>query len=134
MPSLLSRVRRPPRGARFRSIVPLFVLVGAFLPGRSRADDWPQWLGPQRDGVWRETGLVDQFPAGGPPVRWRTPIAAGYAGPAVAGGRVYVLDRALAQGARNPDNPFQRGSIPGTERVLCLNEANGQPLWQHRYD
>src|SRR5262249_8827401 len=37
-------------------------------------------------------------------------------------------------GARNPDNPFQRGRIPGTERVLCLNEANGQPLWQHSYE
>ena len=30
------------------------------------ADDWPQWLGPKRDGVWRETGLLEKFPAGGP--------------------------------------------------------------------
>ena len=35
------------------------------------ADDWPQWLGPQRDSVWRETGIVDEFPKQGPPVRWR---------------------------------------------------------------
>ena len=44
------------------------------------ADDWPQWLGPKRDGVWRETGIVKEFPAQGPTVRWRTPIGGGYAG------------------------------------------------------
>src|ERR1041384_2170652 len=52
------------------------------------ADDWPQWQGPRRDGVWRESGLVGKFPANGPPVRWRTNIGAGYSGPIVAGGRV----------------------------------------------
>jgi outer membrane protein assembly factor BamB len=99
-----------------------------------RADDWPQWLGPQRDAVWRETGIVEKFPAGGPKVRWRTEIGGGYAGPAVAKGRVYVTDRQLSQGASNPSNPFSRGEIPGTERVLCLNEADGKVLWKHEYD
>ena len=42
------------------------------------ADDWPQWLGPKRDGVWRETGLLAKFPQGGPNVRWRTPISEGF--------------------------------------------------------
>ncbi len=98
------------------------------------ADDWPQWLGPQHDAVWRETGIVGKFPAEGPPVRWRTPIGAGYAGPAVANGKVYVTDRRLPEGASNPSNPFQRGTIPGTERVLCLNETDGKILWQHTYD
>ena len=98
------------------------------------ANDWPQWLGPQRDGVWRETGIVKQFPPQGPPVRWRTPVGSGYAGPAVAGGRVYITDRKLASGQRNPDNPFQRGTIPGTERVLCLDGVDGNVLWTHEYD
>lgn len=98
------------------------------------ADDWPQWLGPQRDGVWRETGIVEQFPAAGPPVRWRTAIGSGYAGPAVAQGKVYVTDRLLAEGANNPANPFQRGTIPGRERVLCLDETDGKILWEHKYD
>src|SRR6185503_238177 len=89
-----------------------------------RADDWPQWLGPQRDGVWRETGILEKFPAGGPKVRWRAPIGGGYTGPAVANGRVYVMDRQLAPGTSNPSNAFSRGEIPGTERVLCLNEAD----------
>jgi outer membrane protein assembly factor BamB len=97
-------------------------------------DDWPQWLGPQRDGVWREKGIVEKLPADGLKFRWRTPIGGGYTGPAVARGRVYLMDRQLARGATNPANAFARGEIPGTERVLCLNEADGKILWQHEYD
>ncbi|HXT42481.1 MAG TPA: PQQ-binding-like beta-propeller repeat protein [Candidatus Angelobacter sp.] len=100
----------------------------------AHADDWPQWLGPQRDGVWRETGIIGEFPAAGPKVRWRAPVGGGFAGPAVAKGRVYVADRRLAQGAHNPSDPFARGEIPGTERVLCLDEADGRILWKYEYD
>jgi outer membrane protein assembly factor BamB len=110
----------------------LAVLFLAVVP--VGADDWPQWLGPQRDDVWRETGIVEKFPAGGPPVRWRVPIGAGYTGPAVANGRVYVMDRQLATGESNPGNAFKRGAIQGSERVLCLNEADGKIVWQHSYD
>jgi outer membrane protein assembly factor BamB len=109
----------------------LLLFLGA-LP--SRADDWPQWLGPQRDSVWRESGIVERLPASGPPVRWRTPVGGGYAGPAVAAGRVYLTDRRLHKEARNPSNPFGRGVIPGLERVLCLNEADGKILWIHEYE
>ncbi len=98
------------------------------------SDDWPQWLGPQRDAVWRETGIIEKFPASGLKSRWRAPIGGGYSGPAVAKGRVYVMDRQLAKGANNPPNAFARGEIPGIERVLCLNDADGKILWQHEYD
>ena len=98
------------------------------------ADDWPQWLGPQRDGVWRETGILEKFPANGPKIRWRTPIGGGYSGPAVANGKVYLMDRKLATGANNPKNAFDQHAFSGTERVLCLNEADGKILWQHEYD
>jgi outer membrane protein assembly factor BamB len=98
------------------------------------ADDWPQWMGPQRDGVWREKGILDRFPPGGPKVLWRTPVGGGYAGPAEEGGKVYVMDRQLPEGVRNPANPFARGSIPGKERVLCLDAKTGKPLWTHAYD
>jgi outer membrane protein assembly factor BamB len=103
----------------------------------AQADDWPQWLGPKRDGVWRETGIIEKFPDGGPVVRWRAPVAAGYAGPAVADGRVFVMDRVLAEGAKNHPEPFPqrpRAGIPGVERVLCFNEADGKLLWKHEYD
>lgn len=110
------------------------LILAGWLAGPVRGDDWPQWLGPKRDGVWRETGILEKFPEGGPKVLWRTPIAAGYAGPAVANGRVFVTDRVLAPGAKNPANAFQRDKIPGTERVLCINAADGQIVWKHEYD
>ena len=99
----------------------------------SHADDWPQWLGPERTGVWRETGIIEKFPAGGPQVLWRTPIAGGYSGPAVAGGRVYVTDFVRQSGeARN--DPGGRAELAGKERVLCLNASDGKILWTHAYD
>jgi outer membrane protein assembly factor BamB len=84
--------------------------------------------------VWRETGIMQKFTEGGPPIRWRTPIGAGYAGPAVAQERVYVIDRQLAKEANNPANPLERGIIHGTERVLCLEETTGKVLWKQEYD
>jgi outer membrane protein assembly factor BamB len=96
-------------------------------------DDWPQWLGPERDAVWRETGVLDRFPEGGLKVRWKTPIGAGYSGPTISGGMVFVTDRVLDPEAMNPSNPFDRATIPGVERVHALNEADGRVLWTHEY-
>ena len=60
--------------------------------------------------------------AGGPKILWRKPVGGGFAGPAVAGGKVYVLDRLLAPGAENPKNPFAKDTnIPGSERVICFD-------------
>ncbi|MBY0588505.1 PQQ-like beta-propeller repeat protein [bacterium] len=95
-------------------------------------DDWPQWRGPLRDGVYRETGIVDKLPAE-PRVLWETPIGLGYAGPAVVGKHVYVMDRQLETGESNPDNPFAKPSIKGNERVLCLHSDTGKILWTHEY-
>src|SRR5439155_13405245 len=96
------------------------VAAGTLVPAAVRADDWPAWLGPKRDGVWRESGLLDSFPAGGPKVLWRVPLGAGYSGPAVVGGRVYVMDRQSPQGLPNDAVP-NRGDIPGNERIPCLD-------------
>ena len=91
------------------------LLLGA-LPGR--ADDWTQWRGSNRDGVWRETGILEAIPPAGIKVRWRARIGQGYSGPVVAQGRVYVTDRWLQ---------------PEAERVLCFEEATGRPLWTQAF-
>jgi outer membrane protein assembly factor BamB len=111
----------------------LAFLASPLLAVPAAGDDWPQWLGPQRDGVWREKGVVEKFPQGGPKQRWRVEIGGGYAGPAVADGKVYVTDRVLARGAKDSADPFQRSNSDGEERVLCIDDSNGKVLWTHSY-
>ncbi|MFM8436073.1 MAG: PQQ-binding-like beta-propeller repeat protein [Planctomycetia bacterium] len=111
------------------TILVVFLLVS--FPLAVRADDWPQWMGPTRDNVWREEGVLDAFPADGPRVLWRVPIAGGYAGPAVAGGRVFVTDYVTDADVKIAN--FERKTSTGTERVLCLDEATGKVLWKHEY-
>src|SRR5690349_2095827 len=109
----------------------LFLLTLITLsPVAARADDWPQWLGPQRDGILREKGILEKFPKDGLKERWHADVGMGYAGPAVAGGKVYETDRVLAEGSKNPDNPFAKGKVEGKERVLCLEESSGKELWK----
>lgn len=95
------------------------------------ADDWPQWMGPDRDNVWKETGILDEFPPQGPEVLWRTSLAGGYAGPAVSEGKVFVTDYVTSADVQ-VDN-FQRESFTGVERVLCLDQGTGKQLWKHEY-
>ena len=95
------------------------------------ADSWPQWMGPGRDNVWRESGIAKKFPDGGPKVLWRTQIAGGFAGPAVADGKVFVTDYVTSDNAKVAN--FDRKEFTGTERVLCLDESSGKVLWQHEY-
>ncbi|MGO8675813.1 MAG: PQQ-binding-like beta-propeller repeat protein [Limisphaerales bacterium] len=115
---------------------PLGLLLGLGLSTLAvslLADDWPQWMGPKRDDVWREHGIVKRFPDAGPPVLWRAAIADSYSGPAVVGGRLYVMDRPKgaepqpASGQENPPRP------PARERVLCLDAATGKTIWEHAY-
>jgi outer membrane protein assembly factor BamB len=84
------------------------------------ADDWPQWRGPTRDGVWHETGVVGRFDSSELTPRWRVPISSGYSGPTVADGRVYVTDRVA--------EPKQ------IERVHCFDWQTGESIWSHSYD
>jgi outer membrane protein assembly factor BamB len=78
--------------------------------------DWPGWRGPHRDGIVRETGLLDQWPESGLPVLWRTPIGGGYSSPVVASGRVFVMDY------RKPD-----------ERLVCFDVTDGKMLGEYRW-
>ncbi|MEQ1858337.1 MAG: PQQ-binding-like beta-propeller repeat protein [Chthoniobacteraceae bacterium] len=88
----------------------------AVLMSFARADDWPQWRGPQRDGVWRES-----FPVEGVKIVWRAPVGAGWASPSVADGRVFVADAELVK-------PTAR------ERVQGFDATSGKVLWTYAYD
>jgi outer membrane protein assembly factor BamB len=117
---------------RFFAIALFFAALCAATTTAS-ADDWPQWLGPKRDSVWRETGIVKTFPAEGLKVKWRVPVSGGYSGPAVAEGKVFVTDYQRAAGEL-ANTPGQRSDLQGKERVQCFDAASGKLLWKHEYD
>lgn len=96
--------------------------------------EWPQWLGPQRDAIWRDTGIIEKFPENGPKLVWKQPLGGGYTGPAVAMSKVYVTDRAVKAGAAKPKSDFDRKGIPGTESIKCLDAVTGKELWKHTYE
>ncbi len=118
--------------ARYIAFASLLFAVVLSTPV-TRADDWPQWMGPDRDGVYGETGLATEIPAGGLPVLWRTKISGGYSGPAVVAGRVFVTDYVKKTG-ESTNNPGGRDELTGTERVLCLDATSGDELWKYEYD
>ncbi|MDB5310109.1 MAG: outer rane biosis protein BamB [Gemmataceae bacterium] len=99
----------------------------------ARADDWPQWLGPQRDGVWREPGIVEKFPEGGPKVLWRQPAGVGYSSPAVANGKVYLSDFVPDENTKLPSGGFAKGRFVGKERLTCRDLATGKEGWAADY-
>ncbi len=100
----------------FRSLLPLVPLVLG-LGQSTIADDWPQWRGPNRDGVSLEKGLLERWPVGGPKQAWRSARAgSGYSTPAVAGERIYLM------GNEGLDNEF----------VRVLGVKDGEPVWETR--
>lgn len=115
------------------AVLALAVVVAGDTSDRA-LHDWPQWLGSQRDGVWRESGIVTKFPPGGPKVLWRVPVGGGYSGPAVVGDRVYLMDRVRAKDASGKPARPTRAGIPGKERVVCFNAEDGRLIWKNEYD
>ena len=102
-------------------------------------DDWPQYLGADRDAVWREAGVELDFSKRAPRLLWSSPLGSGYAGPAVSEGRVFLMDRQARPYVPQKLEPgtninFVRARIPGRERVLCLKESDGELLWEHSYE
>ena len=97
------------------------------------AKDWPAWMGAERDGVYHETGIIDSIPESGLKVKWRMPVAAGYAGPAVADGKVVVFDYVKSDGEIAND-PGKRVELKGVERITVMKSDTGEKIWQKSYD
>lgn len=115
-----------------RISVALICGVCLWHPVQVRADDWPGWLGPKRDGVYRESGLIERIPESGLKVKWRHPISVGYAGPAEADGKVFVFDY-VAESGKVVNDPNTRAQLNGKERLVVLDADSGEMLWQHAW-
>jgi outer membrane protein assembly factor BamB len=94
------------------------VLGGALfvLSLTGQASDWPQFLGPNRNGVYPSTDLAGTWPKEGPTVLWQRPIGQGFSGPVVVGDKVVIFHR-----------------LSDNERVECLNRTDGKTLWYFEY-
>jgi len=101
-------------------ILVLITVVGLLLAVPTSGADWPQWRGPDRNGIWREQGIVEKFETSQFETRWQAKIANGYSGPTVANGRVYVTDR-LASSTQ-------------VERVHCFDAMTGNKIWSYDYE
>jgi outer membrane protein assembly factor BamB len=104
-----------------RRVLPLaaaIALAGAGLraQGTPRTAEWPQWRGPNRDGLSKDTGLLSQWGPSGPPLAWKASgLGVGFSSVAVTGGRIYTM------GDRN-----------GVQSLLALDQAGGRLVWSAR--
>ncbi|MEM8995330.1 MAG: PQQ-binding-like beta-propeller repeat protein [Acidobacteriota bacterium] len=106
-----------------RPVVLIAGLLSLLAADPMPAEDWPEWRGAGRGGEWTEapSELVESFPETGLDPAWRTPIHGGYAGPAVSGGLVFVVD-------------FERkGRTAGAESTLALDERSGELKWKRSW-
>lgn len=95
--------------------LPLLLSIAA-AAASIQAAPWPQWLGPHRDGLCQETGLLQEWPDGGPPLVWKTTgLGGGYTTPSFAHGLIYGM-----------------GYVEGDEVVWALDEETGRTEWQTR--
>ncbi len=91
-------------------------LFALLISSASGSDDWPQWRGPNRDGLSLETGLLQSWPAGGPPLVWKAAgLGNGYSTVTVHQGRIFTL-----------------GAAKDIEYLIALDAGTGKELWRTR--
>jgi outer membrane protein assembly factor BamB len=100
--------------SRMIKIILGVVLLGPLIRPEAREQaDWPQWRGPNRDGISKETGLLKEWPSQGPPLIWKTNgTGQGYSSMAISQGRLFTL-----------------GIRGNSEFVIAFDVATGRPLW-----
>jgi len=106
---------------RFKPPIPLMglrsaVVMFAVFCAAAQASDWPQWRGPDRNGISAEKNWLDQWPAAGPAIAWRASVGLGASSFVVGNGRVYTM-----------------GHADGKDTVFCFEATSGKPLWKHSY-
>ncbi|HVR69673.1 MAG TPA: PQQ-binding-like beta-propeller repeat protein [Vicinamibacteria bacterium] len=107
---------RLPHCSAFAAVPAVLAAGFLFAPGAPLAADWPQWRGPHRDGLSRETGLLQAWGPSGPPLAWKgSGLGIGFSSVAVAAGRIYTM-----------------GDRDGVQSLVALNQADGKRLWSAR--
>lgn len=102
--------------SRYR-LYSLITLVATAILAPLHAADWPQWRGPDRNGISVETGWLDRWPAeGAPPVLWRANVGKGHSCPVITDGRLFIM-----------------GWDGQRDTVYCLDAASGNPIWKQSY-
>ncbi len=96
-------------------LIPVVVLF--FLTVNMYAQDWPQYLGPNRNSISDQTGILRSWPESGPEVEWTVDVGIGYGGPVVKDGKIYLLDRDDKVG----------------DNMRCFDLSNGKELWKFGY-
>src|SRR5262245_54637473 len=94
----------------------VFSWVIAATAASLTADDWPQWRGPQRNGISAETGWADRWPTDGPKVAWKAKVGLGLSSVVVAGGRLFTM-----------------GHADEHDTVFCFDASTGRELWKYSY-
>ncbi len=98
-------------------IRPLIHLVLALaLASIGSAKDWPQWRGPDRNGLSTEKGWLEQWPTAGPAIAWKAQVGLGFSSFVIAHGRA-----------------FTAGHAEGKDTVFCFDAATGKVVWKHSY-
>ena len=94
-----------------RAMTALMVLIASIVTVTGA--DWPQWRGIERNGISKETGLLQEWPKEGPMLRWKaTNLGTGYSSPTIVEGKIYL-----------------QTTSDDKEAVLCLDEKTGKKLW-----
>ena len=113
MPLFLAEESHEKSANRFGCVLALSLVSCWLAPVKVQAEDWPQWRGPNRDGKSADTGLLKEWPAGGPKLAWKvTGLGKGYSNMSVAAGRLFTM-----------------GDKDGAGCVIALDAAHGKILW-----
>lgn len=101
----------------YSRLLTVLVALGVLVPAASaRAEDWPNWRGPDHNGISKETGFKTTFPAGGPTILWKASVGTGFSSFAVAKGKVYTL-----------------GNADDQDTIYCWDAQTGKEVWKYSY-